>query len=435
MKTLYIECNMGAAGDMLTAALLEVTDHPEAIVDKLNHLGLPGVTVHAETSTKCGIVGTHMKVTINGEEERSLDVHEKTHAGASSNEVQEHAHHDHEENEHSDHHHHDHAHHHAHTSPADIDRLIDNMELPGKVKEDIHNVYHLIAEAEAHAHRMPVEQIHFHEVGTLDAVMDVTAVCLLMDELQPDEVIVSPVCTGFGEVRCAHGILPVPAPATAYLLEGVPTYSGSIEGEMCTPTGAALLKYYASRFAGRPAMTVRKMGYGMGNKDFPKANCVRVYLGEREEKQADDETRDQIVELRCNIDDMTGEEMGYAVTKILEAGARDVFTTSIGMKKNRPGILLTVICSPEDRERMVHEIFRNTTTIGIRETVCSRYILKRSESVCHTDHGDVRIKTSEGYGVTRTKPEYEDLIHLAETEGQSLEKVRKKICEVQKQQQ
>lgn len=267
MKTLYLECNMGAAGDMLTAALLELHPNPEDFLSRLNALQIPGVQVVAEPATKCGINGTHVSVTVNGEEEVSEDVHEHEH---------EHEHH--HDHDHHHHHHHHHGHHHA--GMHDIEHIISHLELPEEVRQDVLAVYGLIAEAESHAHGKPVEEIHFHEVGTMDAIADVTAVCMLIHELAPEQIIVSPVHVGSGQVRCAHGILPVPAPATAHILRGVPTYGGSIRGELCTPTGAALLKHFADRFGNMPVLTVEKIGYGMGKKDFEAANCVRTMWGE-----------------------------------------------------------------------------------------------------------------------------------------------------------
>lgn len=400
MKTLYIECNMGVAGDMLTAALLELVPDQKAVLDKLNDLGLPGVKVEAETSVKCGITGTHMVVTVDGEEEQSLDVHE---------------HHHHVEHEHGHHHHH-------HTSLSDVEHRIDEMDLPEQVKTDIRSVYHLIAEAEGHAHGMPVDQIHFHEVGTLDALMDVTAVCLLMHEIAPDHVVISPVHVGSGQVHCAHGIMPVPAPATAYLLRDIPSYGGTVKGELCTPTGAALLKYFADEVGNQPLMRVQAVGYGMGQKDFEAANCVRAFLGE-----TDDSAHDVITELVCNLDDMTGEEIAFASEQLFALGARDVFTTPVGMKKNRPGILLTVIVSDDKKDAVVRGIFRYTTTIGIRETVCRRYILEREERTVSTGYGDIRIKESSGYGTKRAKPEYDDLEKIARKNGLSVSDVRTRI--------
>ena len=267
MRTLYLECGMGAAGDMLTAALLELTEDRQAFVDKMNHIGLPGVSVAAEPSVKCGITGTHMRVTVDGAEEESVDAdgHEHHHG-------HEHTHdhgHDHHEEAHGHHddHDHDHGHgHHHHASVKDIDGIIGSLDVSEKVRADARAVYALIADAESRVHGRPVTEIHFHEVGTMDAVADVVGVCLLMEMLSPDQVIASPVHTGSGHVHCAHGILPVPAPATALILEGIPSYGGQVKGELCTPTGAALLKHFVSRFGDRPVMTVEAVGYGMGKR-------------------------------------------------------------------------------------------------------------------------------------------------------------------------
>lgn len=280
-------------------------------------------------------------------------------------------------------------------------------------------VYRLIAEAESHVHGRPVEEIHFHEVGTMDAVADVTAVCLLMDRLEIDRVVVSPVHVGSGQVRCAHGILPVPAPATAYLLRDVPIYGGQIRGELCTPTGAALLKHFAAQFGEMPVMRLQAIGYGMGKKDFKAANCVRAMLGCMEDEA------EEIVELNCNVDDMTGEEIGFAMERLFEAGAREVFTEAIGMKKSRPGILLKVLCAKQQKEKMVQEIFRHTTTIGIRECGMHRYVLEREIVTVQIPYGPVRCKISNGYGITRRKFEYEDLSRIAAQEHMELSEVRK----------
>jgi hypothetical protein len=255
----------------------------------------------------------------------------------------------------------------------------------------------------------------------MDAIADVTSVCMLMKELAPECVLASPVATGFGAVRCAHGIMPVPAPATAHLLQGIPAYAGRIEGELCTPTGAALLKHFVNRFEQMPVMATERIGYGMGKKDFARANCVRAFLGETEDN------RDNVYELSCNVDDMTGEEMGFATEHLLAAGAREVFTTPVSMKKNRPGILLRVLVSPEDRERMAREIFRYTTTIGIREAKLERYVLKREIREEDTAFGTVRSKVVSGYGVQRSKWEYDDVAKIASEQGCSVREILTKL--------
>lgn len=411
MKTLYLECKMGAAGDMLMGALLELVPNPEQTLEQLNALGIPGVTYVMEKTAKCGILGTHVTVTVNGQEEHSHD------------HVHEHEHHDHG-HEHEHHHHdHDHEHHHHHhTSMADITHIMSHLPLSETVRNHALGVYQAIAQAESKAHGMPVEEIHFHEVGAMDAVADVVGVCVLMDQLKVDQVCASPVHVGSGHVHCAHGILPVPAPATADLLRGIPSYGGEIQGELCTPTGAALLRQFVTKFGPMPQMAVEKIGYGMGSKDFPMANCVRAMLG-----QTEDAPGDQVVELQCNLDDMTPEDIGFAVETLLENGALDVYTTAIQMKKNRPGVLLSVLCHPEQRENMVGLLFRHTTTLGIRETEHRRYTLERSSRQAETPWGAVAVKRAQGWGVIREKPEFDRLREIAKKENLSMAEVRKAL--------
>lgn len=423
MKTLYLECNMGAAGDMLTAALLELHPDPQGFVERMNRLGLPGVVFAAQPAVKCGITGTQVSVTVGGEEEESHDVplhshvHEtaqdEAHPGHAHDHVHEHIH----DHEHSHGHEHGHGHHH-HAGMGDIRHILSHLDIPQPVRQDAEAVYQLIAQAESHAHGRPVEEIHFHEVGTLDAVTDVVAVCWLLHDLAPEQIVASPVHVGCGQVRCAHGILPVPAPATAYILQGVPTYGGSVQGELCTPTGAALLKHFVQRFGPSPVMRVEKTGYGMGKKDFEAANCVRAMLGQTQEEST------TIAQLACNLDDMTPEALGFAQERLWEAGALDVTTAPIGMKKNRPGVQLTCLCRLEDREKLVSVLFAHTTTLGVRESLCTRYTLARSQRTVETEHGPVRVKEARGWGVTREKPEYEDVANIAREHGLTLDQVK-----------
>ena len=426
MKTLYLECAMGAAGDMLMAALLELIPEKQAFLDEMNDLGLHGVQVEMEKAVKCGITGTHMKVTVNGEEEESEDVHDHHHDHGHHHDH----HHDPEDEHHYDHHHdhddehhhdHDHEHHHHHTYIADIEAIINGLDVSEKVKTDAKAVYALIAEAESQVHGHPVSEIHFHEVGTLDAVADVVGVCLLMETLHVDQIVASPVHVGSGYVHCMHGILPVPAPATALILNGIPTYGGQVEGELCTPTGAALLKHFVTRFSERPVMATEAIGYGMGKKDFERANCLRAFLGESVGE------REQITRLECNLDDMTGEDIGFAMDQLFKAGARDVYTQAIGMKKCRPGVLLSVICTPEEADRLAAVIMKHTTTLGIRRQDMSRYALDRRIETVETAEGPVRIKSASGMGVVRRKAEYDDLAAIAEKQNVSLETIRNQL--------
>ncbi len=412
MKTLYLDCGMGAAGDMLTAALLELLPDREKVIEELNGLGIPGVEMVCENAQKCGIGGTHISVRVHGAEE-SEEMYGQGHLHGTEH------HHDHEhahETEHS----HGHTHHH-HSGLHEIGHIVEALPLSGRIQKDILAVFGMIAEAESHVHGVPVNEIHFHEVGTMDAVADITAVCVLMDRLAPDQVIVSPVHVGSGQVKCAHGILPVPAPATAYILQDVPIYGGEIRGELCTPTGAALLKYFASRFGAMPVMRTLAIGYGMGKKDFPAANCVRALLGETEG------AGDTVTELVCNVDDMTAEAVGFAGETLLEAGALDVYTVAAGMKKSRLGTVLHVMCTESMKGKMVELIFKHTTTIGIRENISRRYTLARSIRKVQTPYGEVRKKISEGYGVTREKYEYDDLAQIARERGMSIREVEESL--------
>ena len=457
MKTLYIECNMGAAGDMLMAALLELHPQPEAFLQTLNALGIPGVCVAREAAIKCGITGTHVSVRIAGHEEHSHDVtyghdhaqaheHGRPHDGKRRMHTHDDAHaheHAHDDDPTHDHHHahddahehahgsaHDHAHphehvhaqdhHHAppheqaphsHAGLSDIAGLIGALPVSGQVKADALAVYALIAEAESHAHGKPVDAVHFHEVGAMDAVADIVGVCMLLEIIAPQQIAVSPVHVGEGFVRCAHGVLPVPAPATAHILRGVPTYGGDIRGELCTPTGAALLKHFAHAFGPRPLMTTQAIGYGMGKKDFPAANCVRVFLGDTEQRG------DDIAELSCNLDDITGEALGFALDTLMDGGALDAYATPIYMKKNRPAYLLTCLCRPEDEQAMAALMLRHTTTFGVRSSRRSRFTLTREVHTQPTPYGDVRVKTGTGYGAAKRKIEYDDAARLARLHG------------------
>lgn len=407
MKQLYLDLGMGAAGDMLTAALLELCPHKDGIIKKLNSLNIPGVHYEREIMKKSAICGTHMHVIVNGSEEECGHEHEEGH--------------------------HEHSHHH-HISMSDIGEIVSKLNTSEKIKKQILDVYNIIADAESRVHGEPVSQIHFHEVGNMDAIADVAAVCILINELNIGKIVVSPVHTGSGFVMCAHGKLPVPAPATALILEGIPYYSDGLKGELCTPTGAALIKYFADDFSDMPVMVVEKTGYGFGKKEFERLNCVRALLGTAFQcsevtSECDNscEKTDKVVELACNIDDMTAEEIGFATEKILEAGALDVYTISAYMKKNRPGTVICCLCHEDEREKFAKIMFKYTTTIGVRQYNCDRYILSRKTENIETDYGNVRVKKTSGYGVEREKMEYDDLSNIANKRQKSVFEVKHDI--------
>ena len=390
MKTLYLECTMGAAGDMLTAALLEIVPDRAAALARINALGIPGVHVHADPATVCGLVGTRVDVHIHG----------------------------HTEEEH--HHHHDHQstgadaqervppHHHHHASRADIAAQIAALNASDTVKAHVQAVYDLIADAEAKAHGRPVTEIHFHEVGMADALSDIASVVLLLEMLGPDRVVASRPEVGGGFVQCAHGTLPVPAPATAHILTGVPYTSGAANCELLTPTGAALLVHFADAFGPMPPLAVERTGLGRGHREVPgRLNGVRAFLGEEAggTRSCASATgpNGRVAELRANIDDMTGEDLAFACDRLRAAGALDVSLAPLTMKKGRPGHLLIVLAPLDLADALAAAILRETSTFGVRRIDCARYELAR-EIV----PGDVRVKVGRGYGVEKSKPEFAD---------------------------
>ncbi|MCD8191574.1 MAG: nickel pincer cofactor biosynthesis protein LarC [Oscillospiraceae bacterium] len=393
MKILYFDCSMGAAGDMLSAALAELMPDKEQFLRELNALGIPDVRFTLSEAAQSGITGARMGVSVHGEHEHS-----------------------HHEHEHEHEHGHEHGHeHHSHSSLHSIEHIVSHLAAPAEVRRQVLEVYRLIADAESKVHGTVVEQVHFHEVGALDAVADVAAVCLALHHLTPDKIAASPVHVGAGSVQCAHGLLPVPAPATAELLRGVPIYGGEVQGELCTPTGAALLKYFVSDFGSMPTMSVDKIGLGLGQREFAgRVNGVRAFFGTSAERSA------EVVELSCNLDDMTGEQVGFAMERLFDCGALDVWTTPIGMKKSRPAVMLSALCRQADRESVLRCIFANTTTLGVRENLCRRCELERATNERETPCGTARRKTADGWGVTRRKWEYDDLARIAKEQNISL---------------
>lgn len=436
---------MGIAGDMLMGALAEIA--PAEAVEKLRTLKIPGTEISFEHGEKCGIGGTRAHVLVHGEEEGNVGEHghgEHDHCtgyghGEHGHDTEYVHHHGHGGHDHDAEHVYHHEHHHY--GMEDIRSIINELPVSASVKENALAIYTRIASAESKVHGQPVSEIHFHEVGAMDAVADVVGNCFLLEAIGAERIVSSPVNVGSGSVRCAHGILPVPAPATAEILKGTEYYSDEIRGELCTPTGAAILTHFTDEIGARPRMRVDSVGIGAGTKDFPKANILRVFLGEvREISGADDGTQpegrdfqpaadeeifcdssddsqmDQICELSANIDDMTGEELGFAMERILEAGALDVYYTPIIMKKSRPAVKLSCLCRREKAKTMAEVIFRHTRTAGIRRQDFVRYVLQRES----TERDGLRVKSYRGYGVERSKPEYEDLAELARSRDGSL---------------
>lgn len=347
MKRLFLDCQMGIAGDMLTATLLGLVDDSKMWIEKLNQIGLPDVTYTLIPKEDKGLEGYRVAVTINGiEESENHDEHIK-HSET------------HGDREHSEHHVHSEQHVHG-RGLQDVRDIINSLSISDTCKQNAINVYNLVAQAEAKVHKSTVTQIHFHELGMLDAIADIVAVCVLIEELKFNEIIISPIHVGTGTVHCAHGELPVPAPATMELLGGIPIYADyQIKGELCTPTGAALAQYFGTSYSNMPVMTPTIVSYGFGTKQFERPNCIRAFV------EMINDSEDSIIEMSCNLDDMTPEEIGFCIEQLLLSPALEVFTTPIMMKKQRPGTMLTVLCKVEDIEIIRNLIFKHTTSLGI----------------------------------------------------------------------
>ncbi|NLV40616.1 MAG: nickel pincer cofactor biosynthesis protein LarC [Candidatus Hydrogenedentes bacterium] len=380
MKTLYLDCLSGISGDMTVAALLDLGADFGALNAGLASLGVPDFEIFTEKTVKRGMAATRFEVRV--------------------------AEHD----------------HHPHRHLRHVLEIIDRGALPESVKAGAAKTFRLIAEAEAAVHGTTVEKVHFHEVGAIDSIVDVVGAELCLHLLGVDRVVVSPINTGTGTVRCAHGVMPVPAPATALLLCGVPVY-GDGDGELTTPTGAALAAAWASSFGPLPRMTVEAVGCGAGTRDLPdRANVLRALLGESEDAPAGD--ADTVAVLETLVDDLSGELTAPAVEAALAAGAVDAFLTPVTGKKGRPAFLLTALCPPELRDAVARSLFLNTTTLGVRIREERRTVLRRDWETVSTPYGEVRVKTAalDGERIT-AHPEFEDCRALAEAAGVPVRRV------------
>ena len=391
MKTLYLECNAGASGDMILGALADLLEDPTEARTLIEGMGIPGIRCSVEKAEKSMITGTRVTVTVDGVDEGDVK------------EVRSH-----------------HPHHHL----GDVLGIIRGLNVPERVKDSAVSIYQSIAAAEADVHGKPVNEVHFHEVGALDAIADVVGVCLLIDRLAPSEILASPLRLGFGTVTCAHGVLPVPAPATAHIIRGMKTYAGDAEGEFTTPTGAAIVKQFASSYGPMPEMSVDACGYGIGKKDLPVANVLRAFLGSSESDASD---LPEVCEISCEIDDMIPEDLGGVTDVLVSSGALDAYITPVLMKKGRPGYLLTCVCRPEDEEDMATIILTYTTTIGVRVHRARRYEMRSYMSEYTTEFGAVRVKVSEGFGIRKWKPEHADLAKCAEANDVPVSDVRNAV--------
>ena len=412
MRIAYLDCFSGISGDMFLGALVDAGVAPEVLVDAVAALKV-GAELEISRVNRSGISATKVDVIVNGQKDRPREVtdHAPVEHAPPPDHLHSHAHL--EERGHLHHEHHRHSHPYAGQPTRGLEEIHEIIARAGineSAKEKAIAIFERLGAAEAKIHNLPIEQIHFHEVGAVDAMVDIVGAALGREALGIEEIISSPLNVGGGTVVCAHGRFPVPAPATVELLKGAPIYSSGIDAELVTPTGAAIVASITSRFGPFPAMAVRDTGYGAGERDLPgHANVLRISVGESLAR-ADSKVADQeIAILESNLDDLNPQLFGYVMDRLFEAGALDVYATPVHMKKNRPGTLLTALATPEQADRLAEIIFAETTTLGVRRRLERRQVLARSWKTVATPFGEVRIKVASLNGtITGYAAEYED---------------------------
>jgi uncharacterized protein (TIGR00299 family) protein len=406
-KTLYIECYSGISGDMMVGALLDLGADEELLKKALDSLNVDGYEIEIGRTQKCGIDACDFNVILDQDEHHVHDHHHYDHA-----------------------HYHNH-HHHEHRNIYDIYKIIDESQISDRAKNISKKIFNIVAKAESKAHGIDIGKVHFHEVGAIDSIVDIVAVAVCIDNLDIEEVIVSELYEGKGHVKCQHGIIPVPVPAVTNI---VVDNSLSIRitdtlGEMITPTGAAIAAALKTKDSLPENHKIRKVGMGAGKKDFERANILRAFIIEEIYPNSNN---DEIWLLETNLDDCTGENLGYTIEKLVENGAKDVFYTPIYMKKNRPAYKLSVLCQEENIKSMEAIIFKNTTSIGIRRYKTNRTILKRKVKNIETKYGQVRVKICCFENDKYYYPEYEDIKNICNKTGLGFKTVydaiKTKLC-------
>ena len=425
MRIAYLECFSGISGDMFLGALVDAGVSPKLLQDTVAALGL-GAKLEVSRVIRSGISSTKVDVWVDGEKDMPREEYWAKQEASHS-----HAHHDHHghEHEHSHEHHHSHGessraeapapHKHERSHPhrglSEIRKIISAARISDSAKKTAISIFEALGAAEAKIHDVPVDNIHFHEVGSVDAIVDIVCAAVGVEALGVDEIVCSPLNVGGGMVKCAHGTFPVPAPATVELLKNAPVYSADVQAELVTPTGAAIVKTLAKRFGAFPGIKIEKSAYGAGSRDFSgHPNVLRIVIGEAVKMSAKTGS-ETISVLEANLDDLNPQVFGYVMDRLLDEGALDVFGVPVQMKKNRPGTLLTVLCKTEDSDKLLRLIFSETTTLGVRRREESRETLARRWESVRTEWGEVRIKIASMNGtVTNYAPEYEDCRRIAE---------------------
>lgn len=392
MKTLYFECNMGASGDIIAGALLELVDNREEIIETINRLRSDGINLMAKSAENSGIRGTRVFITRNAEHTDSSNQHEFRD---------------------------------RHRILQDILDVIEDMPLNGRVRKNALGIAGLIAESVANTRGVVKEEAHLHDFASIDSIMIIVAICLIMDELNAEYIAASPICVGMGYTDSIYGTIPVPTPPTSYLLTNIPSFAGKFEGELCTTIGAAVLKWFVKDFEQMPKMSVKKIGCGIGKEKFTSVHCLRAFWGEVISTGANGE----MTELVCTLDDMTAEAIGFVQKRLLETGAEEVYTSAVQMKKNRPGVKMTCICNSQNADDLAFMMLKYSTATYVGRTVYMSYSLAPSLEIKHTQYGDVRVNSYSGYGLERIKPVYDDIEDIAIKHNMTISETYAKILE------
>ena len=411
MKTLYFDCSSGISGNMTLAALIEIIGDENYLIEELKKLHIDGYTIDISKKVKNGITGTHVNVILTHQHEHSHTHEEHIHHHDHIHEDHIHHHEHDEEHLHENDHEHGHEHHHhEHRNLHDVCEIIDNSDIDEESKDLAKRIFMRVAKAESKVHNKPLDEVHFHEVGAIDSIVDIVGTAILINKIHPDKIISSVVNDGHGFIECAHGTMAVPVPATSEIFanSNVEFRQIDIDTELVTPTGAAIIAELSSEFTTLPAMKIKKIGWGAGTKDLKIPNVLKVYYGEMQEQNQ------KIVVMETNIDDCSGEILGYTEDLLFQNGALDVFYTPIFMKKNRPAYRLTVVCKEPDIQKLQNIIFKETTTIGIRYRYEYRTELEREPITINTKYGTLQAKKVVNNGETYIYPEYESVKELAE---------------------
>ncbi|MDO5725335.1 MAG: nickel pincer cofactor biosynthesis protein LarC [Tissierellia bacterium] len=403
---LYFDCKSGISGNMTIAALLEILNDDKYFYEIIEKLNLDGYELIDEKRIKNGIDSRYFNVLLEHDNHKHNHEHNNEH-----------------DHEHHHEHGHGHEHHHEHRNLKSIQNIIAKADFSQNIKTRALDIFERIAKAESKIHGISIDEVHFHEVGAVDAMIDIVGVSAIIEKLSPEKIYFSPLNIGTGFVNCAHGLFPVPAPATLEIIAdaNIPVYSTGIESELVTPTGAAICANLADEFGPIPKMTIEKISYGAGSKDLEIPNVLRVISGESLKKNCD-----SIIKIEANVDDMTGEELGYLMDYAMENGALDIFYTPIQMKKNRPGILISLLCKFSERDRFVEILFKYSTTIGMRLYDIERYVMQRDDFLKKLNTGEnLRGKISKFKNIERQKFEFEDLKLLAKKYNISIDEAKK----------